>query len=64
MYKDIITGLKIPGIYSLLSNKTEYLYNKVFGSIINIITINRTLNLYVISIITDTDLALVKTVKE
>ena len=34
MYKDIITGLKIPGLYILLNSKREILYKIVFESII------------------------------
>ena len=49
MYKDIITGIKIVGIYVLLNNKTEYLYDKVFESLINIIALNKTLELNIIS---------------
>ena len=38
MYKDIITDLKIPGIYILLNSKNEDLYNMVFEDVINLIT--------------------------
>ena len=64
MYKDIITGIKVAGIYVLLNNKTEYLYDKAFESIINIITVNRTIELEINSIVTDSELALVKVIKK
>ena len=38
IYKDNITDLKIPGIYILLNNKTQSLYNLDFESLINILT--------------------------
>ena len=33
MYKDIITGLKIPGLYILLNSKKETFYNYAFKEI-------------------------------
>ena len=53
MYKDIITGIKITGICVLLNKKTEYLYDKEFESIINIIIVNRKIELEIKSIVTD-----------
>ena len=38
MYKDIITDLKIAGIYILLNSKNEDLYNMVFEDVIKLIT--------------------------
>ena len=38
MYKDIITDLKIPGIYILMNSKKEELYNMVFEDVIKLIT--------------------------
>ena len=66
MYKYIITGIKIAGIYVLLNNKTEYLYDKAFESIVNIMTVKRTIYLEIIRIVTDSDseLALVKVIKK
>ena len=64
MYKDSIIGFKITGIYVLLNNKIEYLYEKVFESIINIITLNGTIELKIISIITDSEIVLVKVIKK
>ena len=47
MYKDIITELKIPGIYILMNGKSEKLYDIVFNSIINVITENRKIDINV-----------------
>ena len=47
MYKDIITNLKIPGIYMLLTGKNIDIYDLSFQSIINILTENRKLELEV-----------------
>ena len=63
MYKDIITNFKIAGIYALLNNKTEYLYDKVFESMLNIITLNRTIDINIMSVITDSEIALSKWLK-
>ena len=52
MYKDIITALKIPGIYILLNNKTQKMYNLAFESLTNILTENKTYDLDIKSIIT------------
>jgi len=38
MYKDIITGIKIPGIYVLMNSKKEILYQYVFDSIIHLLS--------------------------
>ena len=38
MYKDIITDLKIAGIFILLNSKNEDFYNMVFEEIIKLIT--------------------------
>ena len=64
MYKDIITNLKIPGIYMLLTGKNIEIYDLSLESIINILTENRKLELEVWSIITDTEIALIDTVKK
>lgn len=40
MYKDVITNLKLPGIYILLNSKTELIYDLVFESLIKIIWYN------------------------
>ena len=41
MYKDIITNLKISGIYILLKGKNKELYDLSFDSIIKILTDDR-----------------------
>ena len=33
MFKEIITGLKIPGIYIVTNLKNEEMYNKIFTSV-------------------------------
>ena len=64
MYKDIITDLKIPGIYILLNGKSQILYDEAFGSLINIITNNRKIDLDVVSIISDSETALINIIKK
>ena len=64
MYKDIITDLKIPGIYILLNGKSQVLYDEAFGSLINIITNNRKIDLDVVSIISDSEIALINIIKK
>ena len=64
MYKDIITNLKIPGIYILLNGKNKELYDLTFDSIIKILTDDRKIELEVENIITDTEQALVDTIKK
>ena len=59
MYKDIITELKIPGIFILLNDKSQILYDYVFNSVINIITNNREYDLNILSIVTDSEKALI-----
>ena len=63
MYKDIITDLKIPGIYILLNGKSQVLYDEAFGSLINIITNNRKIDLDVVSLISDSEIALINIIK-
>ena len=64
MYKDIITNLKIPGIYILLNGKNKDLYDLAFDSIIKILTEDRAIEIEVENLITDTEKALVDTVKK
>ena len=63
MYKDIITDLKIPGIYILLNNKTQRMYSLAFESLIHILTENKTYDLDIKSIITDSETAFLKQLK-
>ena len=64
MYKDIITDLKIPGIYILMNEKSENLYDIVFNSIFNLITNNGKIDINVISIVTDTEIALINSIRK
>ena len=63
MYKDIITGLKIPGLYILLNSKKEMLYNIAFKGIIDILTNNNLISLKVEIVVTDQEKALINIVK-
>ena len=64
MYKDIITELKIPGIFILLSGKNQFLYDYIFSSIINIVTNNRKFDLNILLILSDSEKALVNSIKK
>ena len=45
MYKDIITELKIPGIYIIKNSKNEQLYDIIFLCIYNLLTLNNSIDL-------------------
>ena len=62
MFKDIITGDKIPGIYTVTNNKTEYLYTRMLYSIKNILTQNDEYELKLNCVITDTEDALINSI--
>lgn len=64
MYKDVITNLKLPGIYILLNSKTELIYDLVFESLIKIIWYNNLMDIKVETIVTDQELALIKVIKK
>ncbi len=64
MYKDIISGVKIPGIYALMNGKNETFYRYVLKSIINILTQNNQYILEYETIVTDSEEALIKIIKE
>ena len=64
MYKDIITDLKIPGLYILLNSKKEILYDLVFESLVKIIFDNNMNKLTWETIVTDQELALVNSIKK
>ena len=64
MYHDLVSNLNIPGIYALTNGKSEYHYDVVFNSIINIITLSRNIDINIKSIVTDSELALIKIVKK
>ena len=53
MYKDIITGLKIPGIYVLMNSKKEILYNYIFESVIKLLTDDKNKEIQFETIVTD-----------
>ena len=63
MYKDLLTNLNIPGLYILMNGKSETHYDLVFESILDIITHKNFYNLDLLSIITDTENALINTIK-
>ena len=62
MYKDIITELKIPGIYALLNNKSEKIYELVFKDVLKILTWNSLRELNVKTVVTDSEKALINNV--
>ena len=64
MYQDIITNLKIPGIYILLNGNNKELYDLTFDSVIKILTDDRKIEIEVEKIITETELALIDTIKK
>ena len=63
MYKDIITSIKIPGLYILLNSKKENLYKYAFRGILDLLTDNNKITLKVETIITDQEKAFIDTVK-
>ena len=64
MYKDILTELKIPGIYILMNSKNEELYNMVFEDVIKLITWGGLKILNIKTIVTDSEKALMNSVKK
>ena len=38
MYKDVISSIKIPGLYILVNSKKEMLYNYTFNGILDLLT--------------------------
>ena len=64
MYNDIITIIKIPGIYVLLNGKEEIYYDIIFEVLNNIITQNNSYSLSYDIIVTDLERALVNVVKK
>ena len=64
MYKDIITELKVPGIYILLNSKKEYIYDLIFQSLLNIIFKNMKDLIKFETIVTDQEIALINIVKK
>jgi len=64
MYKDIITELKVSGIYILLNSKKEYIYDLIFQSLLKIIFKNKMENIKFETIVTDQEIALINIVKK
>ena len=63
LYKDIIIKEKIPLFFVLMSNRKEELYNRVFSSIIDILTQHYVYDIALTTITTDTEFALINSVK-
>ena len=64
MYKDIITDLKIPGLYIIMNSKKEELYDFILSSIFNLLTKNNSINLDLETIVTDQEKALINSLKK
>ena len=64
MYKDIITGLKIPGLYVLMNSKKEILYQYVFESIIRLLSDDNNINFKFETIVTDQEIGLINGIKK
>ena len=62
MYSDIITNIKILGIYVLLNGKEELYYDIIFESVYNIITQNNSYSLEYDLIVRDSKRSLVNVV--
>ena len=63
IFKDIVTSKYLPCFYILMSNKTEIIYDMIFKSIIRILTQNNIYNLDIKTITTDTEIALINSIK-
>ena len=64
MYKDIITGLKIPGIYVLMNSKKEILYQYVFESILRLISEDKNKDIKFETIVTDQEQGLINVINK
>ena len=64
MYKDIISGIKIPGLYILLNSKKEEIYKYAFSGIINLLKDGDKISLKVETIVTDQEKALINIIKK
>ena len=64
MYKDILTQIKIPGLYILINGKYEKFYEVVFESVINILTKMQYYELNIKTIVTDCESALVNAINK
>ena len=63
MYLELITDLNIPDFYILLHEKTEINYNFFLNELLKILTLNNNYNLNIKVIVTETELAPIKSVK-
>jgi len=64
MYKDIITGLKIPGIYVLMNSKKEILYQYIFESILRLISDDKNKDIKFETIVTDQETGLINVINK
>ena len=62
MYKDIITGLKIPGLYILMNSKKEILYQYVFESIVRLLSDGKNNHISFDTIVTDQETGLINVI--
>ena len=60
--KDIILKQYYSGFYILMTNKIEILYDLIFKSVIRIISQHNSYTLNILTITTDTELALINTI--
>ena len=64
MHKDIITGLKISGIYALMKSKKEKLYQYVFESILRLISDDKNKDIKFETIVTAQETALMNVINK
>ena len=64
MYKDVLTNLKIPGLYILMNGNKEEFYNLIFKDIIDIITLQNKYSISIDTIVTDSEKGLINVVKK
>ena len=63
MYKDVISSIKIPGLYILVNSKKEMLYNYTFNGILDLLTANGSVKLMLETIVTDQEKAMINVVR-
>ena len=64
MYKDVLTNLKIPGLYILMNGNKEEFYNLIFKDIIDIITLQNKYSISIDTIVTDSEKGLINVIKK
>lgn len=64
MYRDLITKINKPSLYTFMSGKSEQHYDYVLESRINIITQERAFEIEIDTIIIDSEQALINVVKK